>query len=393
MECSRRIASLEPSATLAISDKARSMKADGIDVIGFGAGEPDFDTPDFIKEAAIRAIRDGKTRYTPATGIKELKDAIIKKFVGDNDIQYQRDQVVVSAGAKQSIFNIVAAICQEGDEVIVPAPYWVSYPQMVKAAGATPVVVECKEDNDFKLTAEELAAAITPRTKLLMYSSPSNPTGSVYERKELEALAEVLLQKQVAVLSDEIYEKLIYEGEHVSIASLGNDIKDLTFTINGVSKAYAMTGWRIGYAAGPQQVMSIVGRLQSHMTSNPNSVAQYASLAALTDGAGEVEAFCQAFRQRRDLTLDLINQIPGFTCRQPHGAFYAFPNVSAWYGKNLGGKDISNSSDLADVCLSEAQVAFVPGGAFGSDDFIRLSYALGEDVIRDGLGRLQTFLS
>jgi len=386
MKLSNRAANISPSPTLSIDAKAKQMSASGINVTNFGAGEPDFDTPDHIKEAAINAIHDGRTRYTPVGGIPELKEAIIEKFKSDNDLEYKMQEIVVSAGAKHSLYNAIQVLCQEGDEVILPSPYWVSYLEQIKLAGAKPVIVDTKEENNFKLTGEELAGAVTSRTRLLILNSPSNPTGSVYTREELEALGEIILKNDIMVISDEIYEKLIYDGlTHVSIASLSPELKENTVVINGVSKAYAMTGWRIGYAAAPEPVAKAMTNLQSHSTSNPTSIAQYASVAALTGTQEPLEMMVSQFAARRDAMLEKVESIPGLTCTKPGGAFYLFPNVSAYFGKKYKDKIINNASDLAGILLDEARVAVVPGIAFGSDDFFRLSYATSMENIVTGL--------
>lgn len=392
MYISEKAKSISPSSTLAIDAKFKAMKADGVDVVGFGAGEPDFDTPQYIKDAAIKAILDGKTKYTPAAGMVELRKAICKKFKDENNLDYTFDQIVVSNGAKHSLVNVFQAICNAGDEVIIPTPFWVSYPEMVKLADAVPVFLTTHEENDFKLTAQELADAITDKTRAIILNSPSNPTGMVYTKDELNEIAKVCVENNIYVVSDEIYEHLIYEGSHVSIASLGEDIKDLTIIVNGVSKTYAMTGWRIGYTASHPAVAKVMANVQSHATSNPNSIAQYATLAALGGGRDEIKLMKQAFLERRNFMVDKINSIDGVSCLKPHGAFYVFMNISRLKGKTLAGKLIETSDDFADVFLDKAKVAVVPGSGFGADDYVRWSYATGMETIKEGLSRLENFL-
>ncbi len=392
MYISEKAKSISPSSTLAIDAKFKAMKADGVDVVGFGAGEPDFDTPQYIKDAAIKAILDGKTKYTPAAGVGELRKAICKKFKDENNLDYTFDQIVVSNGAKHSLVNVFQAICNAGDEVIIPTPFWVSYPEMVKLADAVPVFLTTHEENDFKLTAQELADAITDKTRAIILNSPSNPTGMVYTKDELNEIAKVCVENNIYVVSDEIYEHLIYEGSHVSIASLGEDIKDLTIIVNGVSKTYAMTGWRIGYTASHPAIAKVMANVQSHATSNPNSIAQYATLAALGGGRDEIKLMKQAFLERRNFMVDKINSIDGVSCLKPHGAFYVFMNISRLKGKTLAGKLIETSDDFADVFLDKAKVAVVPGSGFGADDYVRWSYATGMETIKEGLSRLENFL-
>ncbi|MEW6065952.1 MAG: pyridoxal phosphate-dependent aminotransferase [Bacillota bacterium] len=393
MRLSERAVGISPSPTLAIDAKAKQMKASGIKVISFGVGEPDFDTPDNIKEAAIEAIQAGETRYTPAGGTLKLKQAIVDKFQRENGLEYQTNQIVVSVGAKHSLYNAFQVLCQPSDEVILPAPYWVSYLEQIKLAGAAAVVVQTREENGFKLTPRELKEAITPRSRVFLLNSPSNPTGGVYTRDELAALGEILLQHNITVISDEIYEKLLYDGlEHVSIASISPSLKENTVVINGVSKAYAMTGWRIGYAAAPTSVAKAMADLQSHSTSNPTSIAQAASVAALNGPQDAVDAMVVEFEKRRNYMLERINAIPGVTCPKPGGAFYLYPNVSAYFGKSYQGKPVNNATDLANLLLEVAEVAVVPGIAFGGDDFIRLSYATSMENIKEGLDRIEKLL-
>jgi len=390
---SNRAKSLKPSPTLAINAKAKSMQAQGIHVISFGAGEPDFDTPENIKQAAKKAIDDGFTKYTPVGGIDDLKDAIIKKFQRDNQLIYKKSEIIVSCGGKHSFYNLAQAIFDQGDEVIVPAPYWVSYPPMVALANATPVIAETTEKNEFKITPEELKKAITPKTKALILNSPSNPTGSAYTRKELENIAEIAISKNFFVISDEIYEKIVYDGfEFTSIASLSDETKKRTIIVHGVAKTYAMTGWRIGYTAGPEEIISAMNNIQSQSTSNPTSISQKASVEALIGPQSEVEKMVSAFGQRRNYIVDRLNKIPGVFCYKPVGAFYVFPNFSPYYGKSYQGKKIENSTHLADFFLEVAKVAVVPGVEFGADPFERLSYATSMEDIKEGINRIEESL-
>jgi aspartate aminotransferase len=390
---SNRAKSLKPSPTLAINAKAKSMQAQGIHVISFGAGEPDFDTPENIKQAAKKAIDDGFTKYTPVGGIDDLKDAIIKKFHRDNQLTYKRSEIMVSCGGKHSFYNLAQAIFDQGDEVIVPAPYWVSYPPMVALAGGLPVIVDTIEKNEFKITPEELKRAITPKTKALILNSPSNPTGSAYTRKELENIAEIAISKNFFVISDEIYEKIVYDGfEFVSIASLNDEIKKRTMIVHGVAKTYAMTGWRIGYTAGSEEIISAMNNIQSQSTSNPTSIAQKASVEALIGPQSEVDKMVSAFAQRRNYIVDRLNKIPGVSCYRPVGSFYVFPNFSSYYGKSYQGKKIENSTHLANFFLEVAGVAVVPGVEFGADSFERLSYATSMEDIKEGLNRVEESL-
>ena len=393
-EFAERVKKVQPSATLGITTLAKAMKADGIDVIGLGAGEPDFDTPDHIKEAAEEAIREGFTKYTPVGGINELKDAIIEKFQRDNGLSYDRAQIFVSCGAKHSIYNLFQALCGPGDEVIVPAPYWLSYPDQVCLAGATPVIVETNEAESFRLSADRLREAVTGATRILVLNSPSNPTGAAYPRSELEKIAEVAIEKDFLILSDEIYESIVYDGfTSTSIASLGDEVKERTLLVNGVSKTYAMTGWRIGYFAADASVAAAVNKIQGHSTSNPTSIAQRAAVAAITGPQEAVAEMTAAFAGRRDALLDRFGRIPGVTCYKPQGAFYLFPRVSAYYGRGYGGKSVAGSKDMAKYLLEEAQVAVVPGEAFGADDCIRISYAASMESLGKGLDRIEEALS
>jgi aspartate aminotransferase len=369
------------------------MQAQGIHVISFGAGEPDFDTPRNIKAAAIKAIEEGFTKYTPVGGTDDLKDAIIKKFQRDNGLTYKRSEIIASCGGKHSFYNLAQAIFDAGDEVIVPAPYWVSYPPMVALAGATPVIVETREENGFKLSMEDLTRAVTPKTKALIINSPSNPTGSGYMREELGKIAEMALSHNFFVISDEIYEKIVYDHfKFISIASLSEEIKKRTIIVHGVAKTYAMTGWRIGYTAGPEEIISAMNNIQSQSTSNPTSIAQKASVEALAGSQDEVLKMVTAFEERRNYMVGRLNKIPGASCFKPIGAFYVFPNFSSYYGKSYQGKKISNSTELADYFLDVARVAVVPGVEFGADPFERLSYATSMEDIKEGLNRIEEAL-
>ena len=383
MEISARAAQLTPSLTLSIDSKAKAMKAEGIDVCGFGAGEPDFDTPEHIKTAAIEALQAGFTKYTPSSGIPELRQAISEKLAADNQLTYRASQIVVSNGAKHACYNAILATCQPGDEVIIPSPYWVSYPDMVRLVGAEPVIVPTMERNNWKMSAEDFENAMTPRTKMLIMNSPCNPTGSVYTREELEAIVEVASGEDIYILSDEIYEKLIYDdAKHVSIASLSKEAYDLTITVNGFSKSYAMTGWRLGYLAAPEAVAKAVDSIQSHTTANPSAFSQRGALAALKGDQQCVADMREEFDMRRNYMIDRLSKIPNITAVKPQGAFYVLVNVS-----QLG----LTSQNFADRLLSKSNVAVVPGAAFGDDRTIRLSYATSIDIIKKGLDRFQDF--
>ncbi len=387
-----KAARVSPSSTLAIDSKAKAMKAQGIDVVAFGAGEPDFDTPQHIKDAAIEAILAGKTKYTPASGTLELKQAICRKFARDNGLEYLPENIVVSNGAKHSLMNIFNAICNPGDEVIIPAPYWVSYPEMVKMADGVPVALMTLEENDFKFTAAELEAAITPKTRALVLNTPSNPTGMVYSKAELEAIADVAVRHDIYVISDEIYEHLVYGDFPTSIAALGDEIKKRTIIVNGVSKTYAMTGWRIGYIACEAALAKAMSNIQSHATSNPNSIAQIAAVAALDGPMDDIWEMKGAFDERRKYMVERINGIEGVSCREPKGAFYVMMNISKLKGRTLGGIKIETSDDFANAFLDKALVAVVPGSGFAADDYVRWSYATSMVNIEKGLDRLEAFL-
>lgn len=384
-----RLAGLEESVTLLITAKAAELRAQGRDIIGFGAGEPDFDTPDNIKEAAIKAIQGGKTKYTPVGGIPELKDAIRAKFRTDNSLEYKRDEVIVSCGGKHSIFNLFQAVLDKGDEIIIPAPYWVSYPVMAGLAGATPVILQTTEADGFKMSLQAFEAACTPATKAVVINSPSNPTGAAYTERELKALGQAALKKGVLVITDEIYEKLAYDGFQVtSIASTAKEMKDNCVVLNGVSKAYAMTGWRIGYAAGPAPIIKAMTSIQSQSTSNPASISQWAAVEALNGTQAFIPAMVNEFAARRDTMVAALNGIGGVSAFKPQGAFYVFANVSGLYGKTASGRAIKGSADLAAWLLDVAGVAVVPGEAFGNDDYVRLSYATSMKNIAEGIQRI-----
>ncbi|MBW7995427.1 MAG: pyridoxal phosphate-dependent aminotransferase [Candidatus Glassbacteria bacterium] len=394
MSVSQCVSRIEPSITLAITAKAKAMKAEGIDVVGLSAGEPDFDTPDNIKQAAIKAINDGFTKYTPAVGIPPLRQAIAEKFKKDNGLDYALEQVIVNCGAKHSVFLAVMALVDPGDEVIIPAPYWVSYPEMTKAAGGTPVIVETTAESEYKITAQQLKDATTPKSRLLILNSPSNPSGMVYSRQELTELAEVLRDSSVYVISDEIYEKILYDGaEHVSIATLDEEVFSRTIVINGASKCYSMTGWRIGYAAGPLDVIKGMGKLQSQETSNPTSISQVAALEALQGPQDSVAMMVRAFDERRKYLVGRLNSIDGVSCIMPRGAFYAFPDFSAYHGRSADGKKIGGSVGLSDYLLEKSHVAVVPGGGFGLDANQRLSYATSMEMLEKALDRIEEGLA
>jgi aspartate aminotransferase len=382
-QLAQRATTITPSLTLAIDAKAKKMKADGIDVCGFGAGEPDFDTPQYIKDAAAKALADGFTKYTPSSGIPELRAAIAEKLKNDNGLDYEPSQIIVNCGAKHSCYNAILATCQAGDEVIIPAPYWLSYPEMVKLADATPVIVQTSEANGFKITPDEFREAMTPATKLIIINSPGNPTGSVYTREELQALSEVALEEEILILSDEIYEKIRYDNtQHVSFASLSKEIYDLTITVNGFSKTYAMTGWRLGYIAAPEPIAAAIDSIQSHSTSNPTSFAQKGALAGLKGEQSFIDDMVKAFAERRAYMYDKLTSIPGVTCVKPMGAFYMLPNISS-FGLN--------STNFCTKLLEQQKVAVVPGVAFGSDTHIRLSYACSMENIQKGMDGIAAF--
>lgn len=392
-ELSNRLNRLAPSATLAMSQKSSEMKAQGVDVINLSVGEPDFNTPDHIKEAAKKAIKDNFSRYSPVPGYPELRKAIVAKLKNENGLDYSMSEILVSNGAKQSVCNTVMALVNDGEEVIIPAPYWVSYPQMVKLAGGTPVIVNAGFDQDFKMTPEQLEAAITPKTRMLILCSPSNPTGSVYSKEELEALAEVIKRHEgLYVLADEIYEHINYVGHHESIAQFPG-MKERSIIVNGVSKAYAMTGWRIGFIAAPEWIVKGCNKLQGQYTSGPCSVSQKAAEAAYTTSQECVETMRKAFERRRDLIVSLAKEIPGLEVNCPQGAFYLFPKCSSFYGKSYEGRKIETSTDLAMFLLEEGHVATVGGDAFGDPECFRMSYATSDDNIREAMRRIKETLA
>jgi len=382
MKLSERIVQIKPSPTLTITARAKQLKKEGKDVVSFGAGEPDFDTPFFIKDAGRKAIKEGFTKYTPSTGIPELKEAICKKFKMDNGLTYDPSQIVVNCGAKHTLFSIFQVLLNEGDEVLIPSPYWVSYPEMVKLAGGIPVVLETAQDKSFKADCDMIRSKLSPKTKALVLNSPSNPAGVVYTKDELSKIAALLKEKSIYLISDEIYEKIIYEGEHVSPASLDKDIYGLTITVNGVSKAFSMTGWRIGYLAGPVELVKAIGRLQDHSTSNPSSISQKAALVALSDRrAGiHIERMVKEFKKRRDYMIERLSSIKGFSPFTPEGAFYVFCNI-----KDTG----LPSLELAKTLLEDKLVAVIPGAGFGFGDYIRLSFATSLKDIKKGLDRIE----
>lgn len=394
MILSQKAKRISPSLTLAITAKAKKMRADGIDVIGFGAGEPDFNTPLNIQDAAIDAIQNGQTRYTAASGIVELKKAIVDKFKRDNNLNYKTSQIVVSTGAKQCLANAFQAILNPGDEVLIGAPYWVSYPELVQLSDGVPVFVDTEEKNSFKLTVTALEKALTKNTKAIILNSPNNPTGTTYTKNELKEIADFAKKNDIIIISDEIYEKLLYGEEgHVSIASLSEDAYNRTIVINGVSKAYAMTGWRIGYAAASEEIISLMSNIQSHTTSNPCSISQYAALEALLGDQGEVEKMKVEFKKRRDYMVDRINSIKNLSCVKPEGAFYVMINISNILNKEYEGTVIKDSLQFSDLLLEKEKVAVVPGIAFGVDNYVRLSYATSIKNIEEGLNRIESFVN
>lgn len=392
-QLSDRINKLETSATLAMAAKTRELKADGKNIIGLSLGEPDFNTPDFIKEAAIQAINDNYNSYTPVDGYDELKQAIINKFKRDNRLTYDKSQIVVSTGAKQCLANVAMVCINPGDEVILPCPYWVSYNDIVKIAEGVPVEVPTTIETDFKMTPEQLEAAITPKTKMLWFSSPCNPSGMLYNKEELRALADVLKKyPDIIVVSDEIYEHINFVGGHVSIAEF-EDMYDRTVTVNGVSKAFAMTGWRIGYIGAPTHIARACNKIQGQFTSGANCIAQRATIAALEAPVSKISFMIDTFKERRKLILDLLSEVPGFKCNAPQGAFYVFPDVSELFGKSFRGKTIKNATDLSMYLLEEAEVATVTGEAFGDANCIRLSYAASEKEIKQAIQQIKAALS
>ncbi|MBD2130878.1 pyridoxal phosphate-dependent aminotransferase [Microcoleus sp. ZQ-A2] len=384
MKLAARVGQVPPSLTLAIAAKAKALKAEGIDVCSFSAGEPDFDTPAHIKAAAEKALQEGKTKYGPAAGEPKLREAIARKLREDNGLCYNTENVIVTNGGKHSLFNLMLALIEAGDEVIIPAPYWLSYPEMVKLAEGTPVIVSTDVSSGYKITPDQLRSAITPKTKLFVLNSPSNPTGMIYTPEEIKALAEVVVENNIWVVSDEIYERILYDGaEHLSIGAIGAEIFDRTIISNGFAKAYSMTGWRLGYLAGPIELIKAATTIQSHSTSNVCTFAQYGAIAALEGSQDCVEEMCQAFAARRQVMLDRLNAIPGLVCPKPDGAFYMFPDISQTGMKSM---------EFCNALLESHQVAVVPGIAFGADDCIRLSYATDMASIEKGMDRVEKFV-
>jgi aspartate aminotransferase len=390
---SKRVNEMATSATLAMAAKTRELQEAGKDIIGLSLGEPDFTVPEFVKEAAIQAVRDDFHSYTPVDGYGDLKQAIITKFKRDNNLSYTPAQIVVSTGAKQSLANLAQVLLNEGDEVLLPAPFWVSYSDICKVAGGIPVEVKSSIETDFKVTPQSLEAAITPRTKMIIYSSPCNPSGSVYSKKELRALADVLVKyPDIIVVSDEIYEHINFTGEHASMAQF-EDMYDRTVTVNGVSKAYAMTGWRIGYIGGPEYIARACNKMQGQVTSGANCIAQRATITALVNPPEKIKYMVDAFKRRRAMILELLSEIPNFKTNQPEGAFYVFPDISYYFGKTLNGKHINTASDFSLFLLEEANVATVTGEAFGDPNCIRISYAASEEEIKEAMKRIKEVLS
>lgn len=394
MPFSEKCLSIAPSATLALTAKAKALKDEGRDIVDFGAGQPDFDTPEYIKVAAKEAIDKGMTKYTPVAGIPQLRKAVCDKFLKDNGITYTPDQIVITNGAKHALYNAFQALLNPGDEVLIPSPYWNSYPEIVKMACGEPVYINTDESSGFKMTPQQLANAIGPRTKAVVINSPCNPTGAVYCDAELLALGKVLMDHSVYIVTDEIYEQFLYDGfTHYSLAKLCPELKERIILINGVSKTYAMTGWRIGYSASSVELAQIMSSVQSHATSNPNSIAQWASVAALSNGYAEVEKMRRVFQERRDLAVSLIEKTSGISCVPPKGAFYIMVNISDAFGKSYQGRVIDGSLDYCDTLLSHFDVAAVPGFAFGSDAHIRISYATDKESIQKGLERIAQFMA
>ena len=375
--------------TEAVDAKVKELRANGVDIIGFGAGEPDFDTPDKIKKAGIAAIETNITHYTPVGGIDALKQAIVNKFEHDNNLIYEKNQILVSCGAKHSLFNIAQVLWEEGDEIIVPAPYWVSYPDIIRYAGAKPVIIDTLSANEFKITPDQISSAMTPNTRAIIINSPSNPTGSAYSKKELEGIAECALSNKLLIVSDEIYEKVVFDGfDQHSICSIGKEVQNNSILINGVSKSYAMTGWRIGYLAANEEIVKQAGKLQGQSTSNPTSISQMASITALNDTDADVRQMIDEFQKRRDTLLNCLLKMPFVECYKPVGSFYTFPDFSAFYGKSFKGQKIEDSIQLANFLLEEGKVALVPGIAFGADRNLRLSFAASMDTIKQGVDRI-----
>ncbi len=393
MTVSQLANSIKPSATLAVTSKVKQLKSNGVDVIGLGAGEPDFDTPDYIKLAAKESLESGFTKYTPSSGIIELKEAICEKLRKENNLNYEPQNIIASCGAKQAIYNCILALCNEGDEVLIPSPYWVSYPEQVILARGTPVIIEANDETDFKITKSEIERKITGKTKLFIMNSPSNPTGTAYTKEELYEITRFAIDAGLYVISDEIYEKIIYDDmKHFSPASFGKEFMEKVITINGFSKAFSMTGWRIGYAAGPIDIIKAATMLQDHTTSGPNSFTQKAAVAALK-AEGHTAEMVSEFNKRRQYIVERLNNMDGISCMLPKGAFYVFPNVSDLFGRNIAGQNAADSIELVSLILDKAKVAFVPGEAFGSKSHVRISYATSMENIKEGMNRLENLLS
>lgn len=393
MNISKRVRSIKPSPTLAIDAKAKALKQQGVKVINFGAGEPDFDTPQNIKTAAINAITSGFTKYCPVPGTLEIKNAIIEKLKRDNNLIYAPEQIIVSSGAKHSLYNLFQSIIDDGDEVIVPAPFWVSYPDMIALAGGKTVIIQTSDKTNFTITPESIEQALTPKTKAIVINSPSNPTGATYSKEELKAIADVCVKNKILIISDDIYEKLIYDNfKFTSIAQVFPEAKDITVVINGLSKTYAMTGWRIGYAAGPKDIISAMSKIQSQSTSNASSISIKAAVEALNGSQECVESMRKEFKKRRDYIVERLNSIPAIKCKKPQGAFYVFPNIKKLLGKTFNGKTINTDLELSDYLLNDAKIAVVPGTAFGAEGYIRLSYSTSIENIKSGMDRLESVL-
>jgi len=387
---SRRAQALKPSPTLAINAKEKLLRAQGLDIAGFGAGEPDFDTPEHIKQAAIDAVNKGFTKYTPVAGIEPLKDAIIEKFKNDNGLTFKREEVIVSCGGKHGLYNLFQALFQEGDEVIILTPYWVSYPPMVELAGAKPVIVDTREEDDYQVTGDLIRKYITSKTKGIVLNYPSNPVGSVYTVENLVQIGRLAVDHNLYIISDEMYEKIVYDGyQHTSIASIDSAFRERTIISNGVSKAYSMTGWRIGYTVGQKEIIAAISNIQSQSTSNPTSISQYAALAALTGPQDFISMMVGEFQKRRDFLVRELTSIPGVTCYSPRGAFYVFPNFNALLGKRFNERTIDSSAALTELLLEEFHTAVVPGAEFGKEGYLRLSFATSMDVIKKGAERIQ----
>ena len=394
MQLSKKAGNINPSITLAITAKANELKSQGVDVVSFGAGEPDFNTPENIIQAAIKAMQNGKTKYTPAGGILELKQTICNKFKNDNDLEYKLSQITISTGAKQCLANVFMAILNPEDEVLIPVPYWVSYPELVKLADGVPVFIETSKENNYKYTISDLEKAITDKTKAILINSPNNPTGTIYNEEELLEIANFAKEHNLLIVSDEIYEKLIYDGErHISIAALNEDAYERTIVINGVSKTYSMTGWRLGYVAASEKITKLMTSIQSHMTSNANTIAQYAAIEALNGPVEDLNNMIKEFENRRNFMICKLEKLNEISIIKPSGAFYIMVNISAYLNTTFKEQTINNSVDFAKVLLEEEKVAVIPGAGFGLDNYIRLSYATSMDIIENGIDRISIFLS